>query len=82
MIALSPAMKSEALIQLTDEQRTYISELIATRYLDGLSNRDLKGYFLDSQRDHLAEYTTNELLSELVELVDEDEFDYAVNYSN
>ena len=82
MIALSPAMKSETLVQLTEEQRKYISELIAIRYLDGMSNRDLETFFLDAQRSCLDEYTTDELLSELVELVDEDEFDYAVNYSN
>ena len=82
MIALSPAMKSETLVQLTEEQRKYISELNAIRYLDGMSNRDLEAFFLDAQRSCLDEYTTDELLSELVELVDEDEFDYAVNYSN
>ena len=82
MIALSPAMKSETLAQLTEEQRKYISELIAIRYLDGMSNRDLETFFLDAQRGYLDEYTTDELLTELSELVDEDEFDYAVNYSN
>jgi hypothetical protein len=67
---------------LTDDQREYISDLIATRYLDGMDNRDLERYFFDAQMEYLKEYTDDELLGALEDVTNEDEFDAAINHAN
>jgi hypothetical protein len=82
MISLPTPTKSPIRLSLTDDQREYISDLIATRYLDGMDNRDLERYFFDAQMEYLKEYTDNELLDALEDVTDEDEFDAAVNHAN
>jgi hypothetical protein len=67
---------------LTDEQREYISDLIATRYLDQMDGRDLERFFFDEQMRYLNEYNDDELLGALEDVTDEDEFDAAINYAN
>jgi exonuclease V gamma subunit len=74
--------KSPIRLSLTNDQREYISDLIATRYLDGMDNRDLERFFFDAQVEYLKEYTDNELLGVLEEVTNEDEFDAAVNHAN
>ena len=82
MISLPTPTKSPISLSLTDEQREYISDLIATRYLDQMDSRDLERFFFDVQMEYLKEYTDDELLGALEDVTDEDEFDAAVNYSN
>ena len=82
MIALKTSMALATSLSLTDDQREYISDLIATRYLDSMDNRDLERFFFDEQMRYLNEYNDDELLGALEDVTDEDEFDAAVNYSN
>ena len=82
MIALKTSMALATSLSLTDEQREYISDLIATRYLDQMDSRDLERFFFDEQVRYLNEYNDDELLGALEDVTDEDEFDAAVNYSN
>lgn len=80
MISLPTPTKPPTSLSLTDDQREYISDLIATRYLDGMDNRDLERYFFDAQIEYLKEYTDNELLDALEDVTDEEEFDSAINH--
>ena len=82
MISLLTPTKSPISLSLTDEQREYISDLIATRYLDQMDSRDLERFFFDVQMDYLKEYTDNELLDALEDVTDEEEFDEAINHAN
>lgn len=82
MISLPTPTKSPIRLSLTDDQREYISDLISTRYLDGMDNRDLERFFFDAQVEYLKEYTDNELLDALEDVTDEDEFDAAINHEN
>ena len=82
MISLPTPTKSPISLSLTNDQREYISDLIATRYLDSMDNRDLERFFFDAQMEYLKEYTDAELVDALEDVTDEDEFDAAVNYAN
>ena len=82
MISRPNLTKSPIRLSLTDDQREYISDLIATRYLDGMDDRDLERYFFDAQVEYLKEYTDNELLDALEDVTDEEEFDSAINHAN
>ena len=82
MISLPTPTKFPISLSLTDEQREYISDLIATRYLDQMDSRDLERFFFDVQMDYLKEYTDDELVNALEDVTDEEEFDSAVNYAN
>ena len=82
MISLPNLTKSPISLSLTDEQREYISDLIATRYLDQMDGRDLERFFFDEQMRYLNEYNDDELLGALEDVTDEDEFDAAINYAN
>ena len=82
MIALKTSMDLATSVSLTDDQRDYIADLIATRYLDQMDNSDLERFFFDEQMRYLNEYNDDELLGALEDVTDEDEFDAAVNYSN
>lgn len=64
---------------LTDAQRTNISETIIDRYLDGMSSRDLEQFFRDIQSQYLQEYTDEELRDALRDLLDEEEYNEAIN---
>jgi hypothetical protein len=67
---------------LTDDQREYISDLVATRYLDQMDGRDLERFFFDVQMEYLKDYTDAELVNALEDVTDEDEFDAAINHAN
>jgi hypothetical protein len=82
MISLPTPTKSPISLSLTDEQREYISDLIATRYLDNMDNRDLERFFFDVQMEYLKEYTDAELVDALEDVTDEEEFDAAINHAN
>ena len=82
MIALKTSMVLTTSLSLTDDQRDYIADLIATRYLDQMDGRDLERFFFDEQMRYLNEYNDDELLGALEDVTDEDEFDAAINYAN
>jgi hypothetical protein len=74
MISLPTPTKSPISPALTDEQREYLINLVATRYLDGMDLRDLERFFHDAQREYMQEYTDAELLGAIEDVTDEDEF--------
>jgi hypothetical protein len=48
--------------------------LITERYLDQMNGRDLERFFLDVQGDYLSEYTDSELLREVDDVLEEEEY--------
>jgi hypothetical protein len=74
MISLPNLTKSPISPALTDEQREYLIDLVATRYLDGMDLRDLERFFHDAQREYMQEYTDAELLGAIEDVTGEEEF--------
>ena len=79
MISLPNKTKSPISQTLTDEQREYLIDLVATRYLEAMSNPDLERFFHEAQRDYLQEYTDSELLGAVEDITDEDEYNEVLN---
>jgi hypothetical protein len=77
MISLPNTTKSE--ITLTVEQRDYLIDLVAIRYLDGMNVKDLERFFYDIQRNYMQEYTDEELLDAVEDVTDEDEYNEVLN---
>ena len=59
---------------LTPEQRDSLAEFIALRYLDSMDGRDLERFFIDIQMEYLRDYTDQELIGEIEDLTDTEEF--------
>ncbi len=59
---------------LSEAQRDTLAEFIALRYLDSLDLKDLERFFLDIQMDYLKDYTDEELIGEIEDLTDTEEF--------
>ena len=66
--------KSLTSVALTSEQRASVISLIAQRYLDSMDLRDLERFFLDTQEEYLHDYTDAELVGELEDYMETDEF--------
>ncbi len=64
---------------LTDEKREALIELLAQRYLDGMSGRDLERFFYDVQIEYLKDYTDSELLGEIEDYTTDEEFEEIIN---
>jgi len=64
---------------LTVEQRDYLVDLVAMRYLDSMDGRDLERFFFDIQAEYLKEYTDEELLGAVEDVTDEDEYNEVIN---
>jgi hypothetical protein len=79
MISLPTPTKSPISQTLTDEQREYLIDLVASRYLDSMDVRDLERFFHDAQRDYMQEYTDAELLGAIEDVTDEDEYNEVLN---
>lgn len=73
MISLKP-IKSPTYPSLTANKREALIELLAQRYLDGMSGRDLERFFLDIQTDYLQDYTDDELIGEIEDMTTEEEY--------
>ncbi len=58
---------------MSDSQRKALCEYIALRYLDSMDYKDLERFFLDIQLDYLKEYQDEELISEIEDMLDEEE---------
>ena len=78
MISLSNPAKTPT-VQLTDVQREYLIDLVASRYLDAMSTPDLERFFHEAQRDYMQEYTDSELLGAFEDITDTDEFNEVLN---
>ena len=74
MISLPTPTKSPISQTLTNEQREYLIDLVASRYLDCMDVRDLERFFHDAQREYMQEYTDAELLGAIEDITDEDEY--------
>jgi hypothetical protein len=74
MISLPTPTKLQTSQSLTDEKRAALIDLLAQRYLDSMSGRDLERFFLDIQTDYLQEYTDAELIGEIEDYTTEEEF--------
>ncbi len=59
---------------LSEAQRETLTEFIALRYLDSMDLKDLERFFLDIQIDYLKDYTDEELIGEIEDLTDTEEF--------
>jgi hypothetical protein len=79
MISLPNKTKSPISQTLTDEQREYLIDLVASRYLDCMDVRDLERFFHDTQREYMQEYTDAELLGAIEDITDDDEFNEVLN---
>ena len=66
--------KSPTSVPLTSEQRASLIALVAQRYLDSMDVRGLERFFLDVQEEYLHDYTDAELLGELEDYTETDEF--------
>jgi hypothetical protein len=64
---------------LIPEKREALIELLAQRYLDGMSGRDLERFFLDIQAEYLQEYTDAELIEGIEDYTTEEEFQELFN---
>jgi hypothetical protein len=79
MISLPNMTKLQTSQSLTDEKREALIELLAQRYLDSMSLRDLERFFLDIQTEYLQEYTDAELIGEVEDYTTEEEFEELIN---
>ena len=55
-------------------QRETLAEFIALKYLDAMDVRDLERFFIDVQMEYLADYTDEEMIAEIEDLTDTEEF--------
>lgn len=78
MISLPTPTKSQTLA-LSTEQRDRLIELVAYRYLDQMDLRNLEYFFLEQQSYLLTDYTDQELLAEVEDLIPESEYEEIVN---
>jgi hypothetical protein len=58
----------------SEAQRETLSEFIALKYLDSMDLRDLERFFIDVQMQYLGDYTDEELIGEIEDLMDTEEF--------
>ena len=59
---------------LSEAQRETLAESIALRYLESMDLRDLERFFLGIQSDYLKDYTDEELIGEIEDLTETEEF--------
>jgi hypothetical protein len=79
MISLPNPTQSLTSQSLTVEQRDYLIDLVAMRYLDSMNGRDLERFFFDIQAEYLKEYTDEELLGAVEDVTNEDEYNEVIN---
>jgi hypothetical protein len=79
MISLPNPTQSPTSQPLTVEQRDYLIDLVAIRYLDSMNVKDLERFFYDIQRNYMQEYTDEELLGAVEDITDEDEYNEVLN---
>jgi hypothetical protein len=60
---------------LTVEKRAALIELLAQRYLDSMSLKDLERFFVDVQNGYLQECTDSELIGEVEDCTSNEEFE-------
>jgi len=59
---------------LSEAQRETLAESIALRYLESMDLRDLERFFIDVQMQYLGDYTDEEMLAEIEDLTETEEF--------
>jgi len=78
MISMPNPTQSLTSQPLTEAQRENLIELITERYLDQMNGRDLERFFLDVQGEYLSGYTDSELLGEVDDVLDAEEYSAVV----
>lgn len=69
--------------ELNPNQREDLINLLAYRYLDGMSSRDLERFFIDMQLDAFSSYSDEELLGEVEDnFYDEEYQEIMTNIAN
>ncbi len=63
-------------------QRETLAEFIALKYLDSMSLGDLERFFLDVQMEYLGDYTDEEMIAEIEDLADTEEFNAMLEVGN
>jgi len=63
-------------------QRETLAEFIALKYLDSMSLGDLERFFLDVQMEYLGDYTDEEMIAEIEDMVETDEFNAMLEVGN
>lgn len=58
---------------MSDSQRGALCEYIALRYLDSMNSKDLEHFFLDIHLSYLREYSDEELIGEIEDMLDKEE---------
>lgn len=56
------------------KNRDALIEFLAKHWLDTVSTRDLEGFFYDAQIDYLQSYSDEELISEIEDVMSEEDF--------
>jgi len=59
---------------LSEAQRETLAESIALRYLESMDLSDLERFFIDVQMQYLGDYTDEEMLAEIEDLTETEEF--------
>ena len=77
---MTPTQSLTSPLSLT--QRETLAEFIALKYLDAMSVGDLERFFLDVQMEYLGDYTDEEMIAEIEDLADTEEFNAMLEVGN
>lgn len=61
-------------MSLASEKRDALIEFLAKHWLDTVNTRDLERFFYDAQIDYLQSYSDEELISEIEDVMSEEDF--------
>ena len=79
MISLPNPTQSLISQSLTAEQRERAIDLLANRWLDTMSLKDLEVFFYETQAEYLTSYNDAELLGELEDYMEDSEYQEFIN---
>lgn len=71
--------KSQTFQSLTDSQRESLVEFVAKYWLDSMSLKDLERFFYEVQTEYLREYSDEELIGEIEDITDDEEFQLIIS---
>lgn len=71
--------KSQTSQSLTDSKRESLVEFVAKYWLDSMSLKDLERFFYEVQTEYLREYSDEELIGEIEDITDDEEFQLIIS---
>ena len=71
--------KSQTFQSLTDSKRESLVEFVAKYWLDSMSLKDLERFFYEVQTEYLREYSDEELIGEIEDITDDEEFQLIIS---